>query len=296
MVLVATGDIFHSLFHPSARTTLSGLAVRGVWIAARRLSSGVPRLLLVAGPLGVLAAILAWAALLVLGWALIYWPWMPEGYLLAPGVDPSALGGFADALYLSLVTLGTLGFGDIVPAASGLRLAAPMEGLVGFGLLTASLTWVLSLYPVLRRMRTLAEEVLTLEAACDGDVRAALDRIPSEAAAGIVSALAGRLIETRTDLVQTELVYYFHSGDRLHALADALPVLLRLAEDASADGRPPELRLAGRRLGIALDAIAETLAADILRRPGLSVEETLRAYAEDHRPGGIPSRAAPSRS
>ena len=292
MALVATGDIFHSLFHPSARTTLSGVVIRAVWIAVRRLSARAPRLLLIAGPLGVLAAILNWAVLLVVGWALIYWPWMPEGYLLAEGLDPAAHNGFVDALYLSMVTLATLGFGDIAPADPVLRLVAPIEALVGFGLLTASLTWVLSLYPVLRRIRSLAEEVLTLEAAGDGDACAALAEVPPAEAAAIISGLASRLIAARTDLVQSELVYYFHPGDRLHSLADALAVLLRIADDASAPGRPPELRLAGRRLRIALEAIAGTLAGDILRSPGLGVAETFRAYAEDHHPEGRPTREA----
>jgi hypothetical protein len=127
--------------------------------------------------------------------------------------------------------------------------------------------------------------VLTLETACGGDARAALDEVPPAEAAGIVSALTGRVIAARTDLVQSELVYYFRPGDRLHSLADALPVLLRLAEAASAPARPPEMRLAGRRLGIALGALAETLARDILRRPDLGVAETFRAYADDHDPG-----------
>lgn len=297
MVLVATGDIFHSLFHPSARTTLSGTVIRGVWIAVRGLSRRVPRLLLIAGPLGVLAAILVWTALLMVGWALIYWPWMPEGYLLAPGLEPELQNSIVDALYLSMVTLATLGFGDIAPAEPALRLVAPLEALVGFGLLTASLTWVLSLYPILRRIRSLAEEVLTLEAAGDGDAAAALAEVPPAEATAIVSGLTTRLIAARTDLVQSALVYYFHPGDRRHSLADALPVLLRVAEDAAAPGRPPELRLAGRRLRIALGAIAETLATDILRRPGLGVADAFRAYREDHSPtpdrGGAPWTSRP---
>ncbi len=297
MVLVATGDIFHSLFHPSARTTLSGTVIRGVWIVVRRLSDRAPRLLLIAGPLGVLAAILTWAVLLVVGWALIYWPWLPDGYLLAQGLDPAAHDGFVDALYLSMVTLATLGFGDIAPADPALRLVAPIEALVGFGLLTASLTWVLSLYPVLRRIRSLAEEVLTLEAAGDGDARTALAEVPPAEATAIVSGLTTRLIAARTDLVQSELVYYFHPGDRLHSLADALLILLRVAEDAAAPDRAPELRLAGRRLGIALGAIAKTLATDILRRPGLGVADTFRAYRDDHSPtpdrGGAPWTSRP---
>lgn len=267
--------------------------IRRVWRAVRAVSRRTPRLLGLAGPLGVLTAILTWAAMLVVGFALIYWPSLPEGFLLGSGLDPAEHDGLLDAVYVSLVMLSTLGLGDLSPVDPALRLVAPAQALMGFGLLTASLTWVLSLYPVLRRMRALAEEAVTLEAATGGDVRAGMAEVGPGEATRIISTLTEELVAVRTDLVQSELVYYFHVGDRLHSLADALPILVALAEHGEDPGNPPELRLAGRRLRLALEHVAMTLARDLLRRPGLGMTEAFRAYADDHLAGprarGVPS-------
>ena len=80
---------------------------------------------------------------------------MPEGFLHA--TELGAVGtSLLDALSFSLVTLSTLGYGDVSPSHGLLRLAAPLEALLGLGLLTASVSWLLSIFPVLSRRRALA--------------------------------------------------------------------------------------------------------------------------------------------
>jgi hypothetical protein len=77
-------------------------------------------------------AVAAWA-----GFALLYW--------LGGGVldqDGQPLAAFGDALYLSGVTISTVGYGDVRPAAH-LRFAAVAEGWIGlilFGYFVAVLT------------------------------------------------------------------------------------------------------------------------------------------------------------
>src|SRR3982751_6479784 len=82
---------------------------------------------------------------------------MPESFNLGSGVDPSH--PFVDSFYMSMATLSTVGFGDVAPATIALRLITPLEALLGFGLLTASISWLLSIYPVLSRRRSLAYEI-----------------------------------------------------------------------------------------------------------------------------------------
>ena len=156
LILVALRDIFQQLFHPSGGGSLSKSLMVIVWGLFRRVAVRRPALLSLAGPSILLTIIASWVALLAVGWALIYWPRMPEGVLLQTGLDPSRQGGFIDAFYLSLVTLATLGYGDITPTSGWLRVLGPLEALVGFGLLTASLTWLLSLYPTFERRQSLA--------------------------------------------------------------------------------------------------------------------------------------------
>ncbi len=44
-----------------------------------------------------------------------------------------------------MVTIGSRGFWDIVPALSWLRVIVPLESRFGFMLLTAAVSWVLQL-------------------------------------------------------------------------------------------------------------------------------------------------------
>ena len=93
---------------------------------------------------------------MVLGWAMIYWGTMPGNFIVDPELRRGPP-GFLDALYVSFDTLVTLGVQNSAPASQALRLLVPIEGLIGFGLLTASISWVLSSYPVISRRRVLAD-------------------------------------------------------------------------------------------------------------------------------------------
>ena len=68
----------------------------------------------------------------------------PRGLPRGVGSRPRRAGGFLDALYVSFVTLVTLGYGDLAPASGWLRVVAPAEALLGFVILTGAITWVLS--------------------------------------------------------------------------------------------------------------------------------------------------------
>ncbi len=159
LVFVALRDVFHQLFHPSGNGHLSDELLGATWSIFRRFAGGRQERLSLAGPTALIAIILSWAVLMTVGWALIYWPYLPENFLFSTGLNPALNGGFVDALYVSFVTLVTLGYGDITPTENVLRVMAPLEALIGFGLLTASITWVLSIYPALSRSRSLAQEI-----------------------------------------------------------------------------------------------------------------------------------------
>ena len=76
-------------------------------------------------------------------------------------------GGLDDALYLSMVNLTSLGYGDIVPTGELLRFVGPIETLIGLGLLTAGISWILLLYRVLSEARSLSHEISLLLDAVD---------------------------------------------------------------------------------------------------------------------------------
>lgn len=161
LVLLALADVVHTMWHPSGQGRLSKLLLRLVWRLCQPLGEPGRR---ACGPVGMMVVVISWAGLVLVGWALIYWPHLPGGFSFDPGTTP-ADPAFLDALYISAVVLSTLGFGDVVPAGVPIRMVAPLESLIGFALLTAAVSWVLQVYPALTRRRTLSLQLDALRTA-----------------------------------------------------------------------------------------------------------------------------------
>lgn len=281
LIGLAVRDIWHTLFHPAARGTLNRGVARAVWSLWRRLTRDRPTALTLAGPAALTSVIAVWGLLLVVGWALIYWPHLPEGFLLGTGLAPGEQDSFVDALYVSLVTLGTLGYGDIAPRAEWLRLAGPLQAFIGFAFLTAVISWVLSVYPVLTRRRSLAHDV-ALFAESSSARKVSLAALPTAPAERLLDDFAQRIVVVRGDIVQFPITYYFRDGDPRNALAQALPILGNLAEEgrAAADAA---VGLQGEKLHRAINDLARFLASEFPRLDAESTTAIIAAYRNDQR-------------
>jgi hypothetical protein len=276
VVLVALRDIFHTLWHPSGHGGLGRKAMRALWRVGRP-GRGRGRVRALAGPLAMVVVVVAWVGLIVLGWTLIYWPHLTDGFFLSEALQQTTRGGLLDALYLSMVTLATLGFGDIVPTAEWLRIAVPLEAMLGFVLLTAVVTWVLQVYPALMRRRALAIRLSLLRRA-DAVRVLADDDVPM--AANLLEDLAGDVVQARVDLTQYAETYYFRDGEDSVSLPANIGTAVQLAGAAGRSHRA-DLRFAGTLLHTALSDLAELLDAHYLRVGG-SPQAVLAAYAADH--------------
>lgn len=276
VVGVALRDIFHTLWHPSGRGDLSSWVMRAVWwLGRRRRERGTAGVL--TGPVALVLVILSWITLLVGGGALVYAPHLPEAFLFQSGLDVSGRSDVLDAVYVSAVALATLGLGDVVPTAGWLRIAVPVQALIGFGLLTASVTWVLQIYPALIRRRALAVRLAQLRSIPFDDLL--LDPQTGSAAV-LLDGLAGELAQARVDLTQYSETYYFRDGTE----EAALPAMVRVAADlASAGRRAPrtDVRLAAVRLGRAVDDFAQVLDDQFLHT-GAGADDVLLAHGRDH--------------
>ena len=278
LVLLVLRDVFDRLWHPSARGGLSQWLLSGVWrltARVRRRAGRRPRAIELTGSAAMGTVVGSWVLLLVTGWTLIYLPAMPEGFTFAGGDDPRSAGA-ADALYLSLVTLSTLGFGDVVPDTDWLRLLVPLEALMGFVLLTAAVAWLLQVFPVLSRRRGLAAR-LSLVRRTGG----AAEWLGPHPTSGLplLDEVTTELVRARVDLVQHAETYYVADGARDVALSAVLDVALDLA--AAAQARPdPAVRRAGQALAAALDDLIRLIDRDYLHVGGSPVE-VLDAYAAD---------------
>lgn len=276
IVLFALRDMFHTIWHPSGQGSLSRVVIEAVWRGSRRLKRRSKQTSMV-GPAALLAVILTWGLTIVAGWTLIYWPHMAEGFSLASGLEPSERADFIDSLYLSLVTVATLGYGDIVPTYAWLRLATPFQALIGFALLTAAVSWILQIYPALARRRALA---LRLAFLSESDAMRAVPTLDSSAGSTLLDSLAAELVRVRVDLTQYAETYYFREADARTSLPVQLPFALRLAQAAGASPRE-DTRLAADVLEKAVTDYAH-LVTQQFSVTGEDVSAILQRYADDH--------------
>ena len=278
LISVACWDIFDSLFHPEGKASVGRSVARGVWLAVRRASGGRRGVFALAGPLGMIAVIACWAVLLIVGWALVFLPHVDDGFRLPAGARGGEL---VDALNVSIVTLTTVGFGDVTPEAAWLRIVTPLEALLGFGLLSASVSWLLLVYPVLARRRSLAYEVNLLRREEQDEAGVSLLELEPDVAERVLAELTSRLIAVERDLVNFPITYYFVEADPRFSLADAAPYLLDLGERAGHDEMATAVQVRARLLREALEDLAATTAR-FHSASGDSPGELLSRYAQDH--------------
>ena len=276
LVVVVVRDVFHTLFHPIGHGSIAPQVMKLVWRLLRLFPSN-RRIASLTGPLGITAVIITWGVTAVLGWMLIYFPQMPNAVSYSSELNPAERNELIDSLYLSLVTVATLGFGDIVPTSPWLRVAAPLEALFGFMLVTAAVSWVLQIYPALHRRRVLALQLSTLRQARRSDTSLAeIDSIPID----VLTTVAASIVEARNDFTQYGATYYFRDLEADASLAASLGYATDLAAEAAASTQS-QVRLAGAMITAAVNSLAELLDQEFLHLGG-DTFAVVQAYAADH--------------
>ncbi len=158
---------------------------------------------------------------------------------------------------------------------------ASLEGLLGFGLLTASLTWVVSIYPPLARRRSLAHQIALIR---DAEAQSGISvaQTGAQAAERRLDHLASQLTMVRSDLAQFPITYYFHSGDKRESLPAHAQELLRIAQECAGEDKPVPVRLSAAELRGAIDDFCAALSSQFPGLPSAPAEKVLAAYARDH--------------
>lgn len=274
LVMAALRDLFHTLWHPTRHGGLSRLVMTALWRLARHLRVR-GRVVGLVGPLAMVTVVGMWAVTIIVGWAIVYWPHMPGAFTFTPGSKAAQQPALLDSLYLSLVTVATLGLGDIVPAEGWLRLVSPVEALIGFVLLTATVSWVLEIYPALTRRRVLAIRLALLQRS-DPSVQ----QLDCTVGAILLESLATEVARVRIDFTQYAEAYYFHDGEDHSSLAATIGYAAGLAQRGQA-ARRSDVRLTGDLLAGALDDLAAILDRRFLHTDG-PLAEVFAAYAVDH--------------
>lgn len=276
IVLLVFRDIFHTLVHPEGQGSLSRFVLSTMWRLSR-LRGGRGWLGRLTGPLALLTVIIVWGTLAIVGWALVYLPFVPAGFVYASGSAAGSANAVLDALYISMTTMSTLGFGDIAPAPGWLRIVTPLEALFGFALLTVAVSWVLQVYPALTRRRVLAIRLSSLRRA---KVLTGLQDADSVLLAGVLERVSTDIIQARVDLSEYSETYYFRDPDPNSSLAAMLPYAAELAQIGATSLRS-DIRLAANLLTCALEEFAGVL-KDRFPHTTPTVSDLLATYAADH--------------
>ena len=273
LIAIALRDIFDVLFHHEGRASLSRAITRTVWRTLRRCADVRAGLLPLAGPYGLVATIAAWAILLLVGWALLLWPHLAS-FETAAGKPTD--GGFWEALHISGGILSTMGFGDVAPVDQWLRVVTPLEALLGFGLLTASVTWLFAVHPAVQQRRALAYELWLLQKASDGEHDAP---VPD---GQMFTELTSRIVAVERDIVAIPASYYFRDPDERLLLSAQLPFLRAVVRRAASEGEDEGTRQRAHALSIAIDDLLLTIAHRLHGERGMEADEAMRLFAHDH--------------
>jgi hypothetical protein len=162
LLILVFRDVVITVFHPEGYGGLVFRVLsRMIWGAlrgtARRRGGSRSHSLAMAGPLMAVLMPVAWVLLLVVGFALVYLPWITEFMELPGEMGPD----WGEALFHSINAASTLGTGNVTADRLGLRLITTIQAMAGFGMLTAALAYFMGVFRELPNMRSLALEVST---------------------------------------------------------------------------------------------------------------------------------------
>jgi hypothetical protein len=173
LVVVAMTDVFLRVLYARASTApVSRRVASGVWAAFRGVAGWFPRhqavILSLGGPSCIVMQMVVWVGLLLLGFTLIAWPSLGSGIQSERGDTPR---DFLTAFYYAGGSMTTIGSGDIRPVAPAFKVLTVIDSLMGMGVITLTVTYVVQLYTALQARNALA---LTLHHASDGTGNAAV--------------------------------------------------------------------------------------------------------------------------
>jgi hypothetical protein len=178
------------------------------------------------GPLSLILLIALWAAVLVLGFAMVLWG--GGAALRAPEAHPH----FTTFLYLSGVTFFTLGFGDVVPHDALGRTVTVVEVATGFGFLAL----VVSYLPVLYQAFSRRETAIALLDARAGSPPCAVELVRRAQRRDDLAAVPALLAEWErwcAELLESHLSYpqlmFYRSQHERQSWVAALTVILDLS-------------------------------------------------------------------
>jgi hypothetical protein len=215
------------------------------------------------GPLSLILLLVVWAAVILLGFALIYFA------IGSPFNDPSQPSNFFTDIYVSGTTVFTLGLGDVTPHRPIARALLILESGTGFGFLAM----VMGYFPVLYAAFSRREVSIALLDARAGSPPTAAELMRRHAYDGGAQSLTTLLAEWErwsAELLESHISYpllcYYRSQHNNQSWLSALTAILDSSSLIIAGVRGTEARQAQLTFAMARHALVD-LAQIFNRRP-----------------------------
>ena len=247
LILLALLDVSLTVLHVQVESPISNRLNRWLWLAVTRATRHLPRrvrdaLLGWGAPLMIVSIIAFWCVLYISGFALIYLGWIhdPTAFKIDDGAMTSPL---ADAFYFSGASFFTLGYGDISPIHAVSRTLAIFEAALGLLTISLTVTYLLSIYPLITRKAVSAASLNQESAGRTDGVTVAARYV----AGGRFEALGERLRSANAELLEIgeahsfyPVLYYIRPHDvhesfvRVLAVVQGIVATLRYGLDPTA--------------------------------------------------------------
>ncbi|MGB8031702.1 MAG: potassium channel family protein [Terracidiphilus sp.] len=256
-------DAFQTIILPrraTGRFRLTRLFYIATWFPwvffARRLRNPRKRetVLSYYGPLSLIFLLVVWAAVMVLGFALIFYS------IGSPFNDPSQSANFHTDLYISGTTIFTLGLGDVTPHSPIARALLILESGTGFGFLAM----VMGYFPVLYSAFSRREVSISLLDARAGSPPTAAELMRRHSCDGAAQSLSTLLVEWErwsAELLESHISYpqlcYFRSQHNNQSWLSALTAILDASSLLIAGVRGLEARQAQLTFAMARHALVD---------------------------------------
>lgn len=206
------------------------------------------------GPMSLIFLLVLWAAVMVVGFALIYYA------LGSPFIDSAQGPGFRSDLYVSGTTIFTLGLGDVTPRNPWARELVILEAGTGFGFLAV----VMGYFPVLYSAFSRREVSISLLDARAGSPPTAAELMRRHSYEGGENALSVLLVEWErwsAELLESHISYpllcYFRSQHNNQSWISALTAVLDTSALLVAGVRGHEARQAQLTFAMARHAMVD---------------------------------------
>lgn len=154
LILVTTADVFMTVLYYDDVGFLSRRLYRGLWSVIRTAFKRAPERrrqngLALGVPLMIVLTLVMWLGLIVLGFGLLYTVGIGRGHFaLSEGLPEGLLTG----VYLSAVSLSTLGYGDVTPLTAIYKIVTSLQALTGLSIVALGVSYVLNINQVVREL------------------------------------------------------------------------------------------------------------------------------------------------